>query len=128
MSTDLELLGELNSVLAQYAQVLTATGARSQRANEALRRVYDLQARSARTIYLLLESAEPTIGIRHALLDPAFQTIKDALEQSKHPQVDLDTVLIEPILSGDFDRLYTILGPNKFPDDDPEPTCMPHPK
>ncbi|OYU82427.1 MAG: hypothetical protein CFE45_27375 [Burkholderiales bacterium PBB5] len=127
MNDQLEDLQALNSLLADYAESLTAAAGHAPltpEAREALRQVYDLQSKVARRIHGLLGAgAEVTVAaapkpkpLRKP--NPAVSGFKEIVLQTKQRRHEsLDKIIRDPNFGRRFDRFNTILGPNEFPDD-----------
>ncbi len=129
MNHQIEHLQELNSLLADYAESLTAAAANApltSQSRDALLQVYDLQAKVARRIYDLLD-AEAEVPVK-ALSKPrtvgkparavsGFKKI--VLETKLRRHESLDKIIGDPKFNRRFEELHTILGPNEFPDDRP---------
>ena len=113
MNDQLRLLQELNTLLTEYANGLTVAATQPPNSIWALQKVYGLQSDVARDIYaLLLADSSKTSAktIPKTQTDPLIRELKNAIIHRRLEGIDN--------VVGDFEKLYTILGPNKFPDDD----------
>lgn len=148
MNHTIEHLQELNSLLADCAEILTAAAGHAPltpQARDALRQVYDLQARVARRLHALLEAEGPRAATPRASsplhTDPVLRNFRDAVRQSKQRQKGIEQLIGQRRLDDGLHRLHQmlgrtespgepptimlVLGPNKFPDDVPSPPPRP---
>ncbi len=135
MTMKFEELQDLNSALTAYTEALAARAPQNPAAVDALLRAYWLQLRTVKALHGHLQEGKP-IRVRPALepanTNLAIRDLKRAADEArKKPYSGIGGPLGHPFLPDSFEKLYTILGPDHFPDDDdddaPAPTPAKHP-
>jgi len=140
MTERLEQLQLLSTLLSEYAEVLTersselpespesVASAASAASREALLHIYGLQLNVVSAIDALIRAGTPPPKRRLGSTESAnllLRDLKAAVETSRlKPCANISELLVNRALAKKFERLYTILGPNNFPDDEddtPEP-------
>ena len=128
MTEKLDQLQELSTLLSDYAEVLTARSSElpvspeSALSREALLRVYSLQLNVVKSMHALISAGTPLPKRRLKSTESAnllLRDLKAAVVASRvKPHANISELLVNPALTENFEKLYTILGPNNFPDDD----------
>jgi len=143
MTERLEQLQLLSTLLSEYAEVLTersselpespespesVASAASAASRQALLHIYGLQLNVVSAIDALIRAGTPPPKRRLGSTESAnllLRDLKAAVETSRlKPCANISELLVNRALAKKFERLYTILGPNNFPDDEddtPEP-------
>ncbi|MEX8520224.1 MAG: hypothetical protein AB3X44_17065 [Leptothrix sp. (in: b-proteobacteria)] len=120
MTTQLELLQELKALLADYADSLKTVGVGSIASKYTLPQVCDLQFKVEIKIDSLrdVDALNIDLSKQAPQLEADLISFKDAIAQAREGSVgSIDILNHDPIFIERIDRLYTILGPNEFPDD-----------
>lgn len=128
MTEKLDQLQELSTLLSDYAEVLTARSSElpvsqvSAASREALLRIYSLQLNVVKSMHALISSGAPLPTRRLKSTESTnllLRDLKAAVAALRvKPYANISELLVNPALTENFDKLYTILGPNNFPDDD----------
>jgi len=135
MTENLEQLQELSTLLSDYAEVLTARSSElpesleSAASREALLRVYRLQLNVVKSMHSLISGGAPLPKRRLGSTEsanPLLRDLKAAVVTSRlKPYANISELLVNPALTEKFEKLYTILGPNNFPDDEDDTPAPP---
>jgi hypothetical protein len=135
MTEKLEQLQELSTLLSDYAEVLTArsselpTSPESAASRDALLRIYWLQLNVVKSMHALISDGAPLPKRRLGSTEsanPLLRDLKAAVTNSRlKPYTNISELLVNPALTENFEKLYTILGPNNFPDDEDDTPAPP---
>jgi len=121
MTEKLDQLQELSTLLSDYAELLTAGSSALPVSREALLRIYSLQLNVVKSMHALVSAGAPLPKRRlksTGSVNLLLRDIKAALVASRvKPYANISELLVNPALTENFEKLYTILGPNNFPDD-----------
>lgn len=128
MTKKLDQLQELSTLLSVYAEVVTARSSElpssleSAASREELLRIYSLQLNVVKSMRALISVGTSLPERRLGSTESAnllLRDLKAALVAARlKPYANISELLVNPALTENFEKLYTILGPNNFPDDD----------